>query len=266
MKRLFIYIVTILLFLICASVSSSPDSLVSRKRSTAFRIRDKVVPISINDYSSTDAPLKSLTNEINGDVYHLYAWENSVRKHSDPEIIIVDIGANIGAFSIAACKYYPHAKIYAFEPLPQNYENLVLNLEQNNCSHNVVAVHSGVGKSDKPRKMNAKLQKNSGGASMFTQPNKYIFNVEAVPMTTIDSIIEKYDLPHISLLKIDCEGCEYNTLYNSKYLKKVKCLVGEWHLNKLLRSRGHSFQKLDSFIRRENPDIKMFHIDIEMRN
>jgi len=247
-------------------VCDAKEKLKTTKRDTVFRIRDNVIPISLYDYTTTDSLLKSLTNEINKDVYHLHAWEPRIRK-DDPDIVILDIGANIGAFSIAACKYYPEARIYAFEPLPQNYENLVKNLEINGCSGNVVAVHSGVGKSDKPATMNAKIAKNSGGASMYTKPDKSILNVKDIPMTTLDSIIETYNITgkSISLLKIDCEGCEYNTLYNTHNLHAIRSLVGEWHLNSFLRSRGHSFQRLDSHIRKHNPGIRMFHIDIDMR-
>jgi len=48
---------------------------------------------------------------------------------------IVDVGAHIGAFSIYAATKYPHARIYSYEPDPQNYEKLIKNIELNNTQN-----------------------------------------------------------------------------------------------------------------------------------
>ena len=45
--------------------------------------------------------------------------------------VIFDIGANVGLYSIALSKRFPHAKIIAFEPLAPTYEELARNLALN---------------------------------------------------------------------------------------------------------------------------------------
>ena len=52
-----------------------------------------------------------------------------------------------------------------------------------------------------------------------------------VQCISIDEIIENNNIDKIELLKIDCEGAEYEILYNSIYFKNniVQNIVGEFH-------------------------------------
>jgi hypothetical protein len=47
--------------------------------------------------------------------------------------VLLDVGANIGIFSMAAAQRFPNTTIYAFEPNPEAYSRLVRNLELNNA-------------------------------------------------------------------------------------------------------------------------------------
>jgi FkbM family methyltransferase len=58
--------------------------------------------------------------------------------------VIVDVGANCGTYSLLASKRNPSARIFAFEPLPANYDALVRNLELNGAT-NVDAHRAAVG-------------------------------------------------------------------------------------------------------------------------
>jgi FkbM family methyltransferase len=51
---------------------------------------------------------------------------------------VLDIGANIGFYSLAIAKRYPHSFIHAFEPIPETFEKLVDNSAQfkNIYAHN----------------------------------------------------------------------------------------------------------------------------------
>jgi FkbM family methyltransferase len=63
---------------------------------------------------------------------------------------------------------------------------------------------------------------------------KYWSNsVEHVTVNAVsfDKIIQKYNIKSVDLLKIDCEGAEYEILYESNSLKEhiIKNIVGEFH-------------------------------------
>lgn len=54
--------------------------------------------------------------------------------------VVIDIGGNIGMISIYLAKKYPFLKIYAFEPVKQNYENFLKNIELNNINKDIIKV------------------------------------------------------------------------------------------------------------------------------
>jgi len=64
-------------------------------------------------------------------------------------------------------------------------------------------------------------------ANHFRRP---IETVE-VDCISLDDIIEKYNIDNVHLLKIDCEGAEYEILYNSQFFKNkmIKNIVGEFN-------------------------------------
>ncbi|MGV3581305.1 MAG: FkbM family methyltransferase [Methylophilus sp.] len=52
-----------------------------------------------------------------------------------PEDCVIDIGANMGWYSINIAKVFPKSKVYAFEPIPKTYAFLTQNIQLNNISN-----------------------------------------------------------------------------------------------------------------------------------
>ena len=48
---------------------------------------------------------------------------------------------------------------------------------------------------------------------------------------SLDDIFKKFNIKKVKLLKIDCEGAEFDILYNSKQLQagNIEYIVGEVH-------------------------------------
>jgi len=59
--------------------------------------------------------------------------------------------------------------------------------------------------------------------------------------------------------KIDCEGCEYEILYNtpSELLKRVEYLRGEFHDILILKKQGYTINKLRKYCKNYIPNIKL---------
>ncbi len=119
--------------------------------------------------------------------------------------VIVDIGANIGIFSIFAALKTKN-KIFAFEPFPENFEFLKHNIKRNNLNNisvNCLAV------SDKDGTEKLYISEISGGHLLFDHNKKGELNryVE-VPSKTLETIIKENSLKKINFLKMDCEGSE----------------------------------------------------------
>ena len=53
-----------------------------------------------------------------------------------------------------------------------------------------------------------------------------------VPLLTLDQVFAKFDLDRVGLLKLDCEGAEYEILLNSSddTLRRISGVAIEYHL------------------------------------
>lgn len=145
------------------------------------------------------------------------------------ELTIVDIGANVGFFSVFMLFRHPKAKVYAFEPMPYNFSVLEEYKKEAKLS-NLFPVNKAVAGSLE------KLSLNYADSSSFTTmasifKNKGKAHSLEVDTTTLEQIVQEQALPYIDFIKIDCEGSEYGILYkNSAALfQKINAMCIETH-------------------------------------
>lgn len=141
------------------------------------------------------------------------------------DAIIVDIGANIGVYSIWASTKGKNNKIYAFEPMKDNFELMQENLALNNCN-NVISFNYAVASKKEKRKL---YLNDAVEHSLFSREDDQEFvEIETVALT---NIINENSLDQIDLLKMDCEGAEYEIFYNTpeSYFEKIKVIRMEFH-------------------------------------
>lgn len=131
---------------------------------------------------------------------------------------IVDIGANVGYFTILAKEMFPSSKVFCFEPIAQIYKCLVDNVSQ---YKNVLTFNTAI--SDK-----------KGFAKMlFNEQNSAISAIDRggnikVATNTLDKIVQHENISVIDILKIDTEGFEENVLLGAqKTLEKTRYLFIE---------------------------------------
>lgn len=141
---------------------------------------------------------------------------------------IIDIGAHIGLFSVYAATKSQLGKVYAFEPFGENFELLQMNLNNNSIS-NVVAEEVAIDKENGISKLYLSPDNNTGGHSFHLKKNSGYF--VDVATLSLASVVEKYELSVIDYLKMDCEGAEFEILYNTtrESLAIVQKLVLECH-------------------------------------
>jgi FkbM family methyltransferase len=141
--------------------------------------------------------------------------------------IIIDIGANNGYFSIYASSLAKNGMIYSFEPAPDLYEIIKKNIDINKIS-NIKIFNSGVAGND--TKLNFYLSKGHNGChSLYRRsPDDEEIRIDAVNLENFcfDKKIEK-----INLLKLDCEGAEYEIILNFSinFLEKIEKITMEYH-------------------------------------
>lgn len=117
--------------------------------------------------------------------------------------IAIDAGANIGNHSLYMSKYFK--LVYAFEPIPDSYEILKLNIKQ---KANIIPINKALS-SDSDDKLMA-VQPRNMGASMILKDPDASTSLAFTKCTTIDAFCSNKF--RVNLLKIDVEGHEDDVL------------------------------------------------------
>jgi FkbM family methyltransferase len=119
---------------------------------------------------------------------------------------VLDIGANIGVFSIYAAKLGA-SKIYAFEPNKEAFKVLCKNIKANNFEGKIIPFNLAVTKHGNPVKIPIKSSTTNKIASLTDHTREDLY--EMVDSITLEEIIKTNRIEHVDLLKMDCEGAEY---------------------------------------------------------
>lgn len=164
--------------------------------------------------------------------------------------IVVDIGSFIGITPIYFAR--KGAKVYGYEILPKNYALAIRNVRTNGFDNRIKVRNLGVGGVN--RTVVVPLSYGSYSFSIYRK-NAASENTN-INIITLQEIMKVNDLGHIDLLKLDCEGAEYEIFdtLTPEYLKKIKEIVMEVHgppapIVKKLKSCGFSATALRASIR-----------------
>jgi FkbM family methyltransferase len=124
-----------------------------------------------------------------------------------PGQTVVDIGANVGFYTLAAARAVgPEGRVIAFEPEPNNCERIRRNLEANG-HRNVELCQMAVGE----HSGQAKLFLGSDCGIHSLLPERASGAALEVEMVSLDDYFERHDLIP-DLVKIDAEGVELQVL------------------------------------------------------
>jgi FkbM family methyltransferase len=205
-------------------------------------------------------PVKSVLVKIDGAILSLPMildyiilvkpdWEEKEREfmtqlnlNYNNNAIVMDIGANIGIYTILLSHIYPKAKIIAIEASPTIFEMLRLNCKLNNLlfpGSNVLLINKAISEKDdittefyEKHSISTMLKEFLTNLSSTILTNQDELNRRVVRTITIDNLVETIGVNEISLLKIDVEGAEVLALkgaINTLTHKKIKNMVIEYH-------------------------------------
>ncbi len=127
--------------------------------------------------------------------------------------VVFDIGAHMGFFAnITAQITGDSGKVYAFEPTPSTYEMLQKMCISNNNKHRVIAVNSAIGKQEGSVQFYISTDKIDNTNSALGYRDSSSHKPIEIPLTSIDTFVQKNNITKIDFIKIDVEGFEYDAV------------------------------------------------------
>jgi FkbM family methyltransferase len=163
--------------------------------------------------------------------------------------VVIDVGAHIGAFSLYAAKVCKAKKVYSFEPCPENYATLEMNVQNNHLNSVITPIPKAIGAQAGKRDL-LLCAENDGCHSFY--PISQHPNAVQVECVTLKQALKENNIDHVDYLKLDCEGAEWEILetIDEETISKIRVIVMEFHLKpreefvKLLGK--HRFNVFDS--------------------
>lgn len=159
-----------------------------------------------------------------------------------PEVrTILDVGANVGFFSVAARGHYPKAVIHAYEPNPRVLPYLRSNLRELKIGiyPEAVGIRDGfISLIDDGPSNQARTHTGNGGK---------------IPQTGLAKAIERLG-GSVDLLKLDCEGAEWELFQLSDCWKHIRNLRMEYHL-----FHGETFPQVEDAL--HNLGFRIIHTE-----
>jgi FkbM family methyltransferase len=146
----------------------------------------------------------------------------------DPKVIL-DIGSNIGTSILFLHQQFPAARIYGFEPHPETFRILEMNV---GAIPSVKVFNYALGAA------NRKISLSFDGADFSGFGSKEVPSSPRGKVTTTDfqarhagEVMKDLGLDGADLIKIDCEGAEYDVLsaLPEEMLRHCQWIVGEMH-------------------------------------
>ena len=217
-----------------------------------YRIDDTIVSISTPNLPNVKIDI----GNNNGDIYAVF-FEEIYQFLPVKDKVIIDVGANIGDssiyFAIKGAK-----KVIALEPLPKNYSLAENNIKNNNLTDKIKLFLLGCSNSNNHVLIDPEKE---GAGSSTNHTNQKL----KIQLKTLDKILEENNFEP-TLLKLDCEGCEYDIILSSskKTLKNFSHIQIEYHygyknLKQKLEECGFSVKiTKPNFIRNQQAGRNMF--------
>jgi FkbM family methyltransferase len=206
--------------------------------------------------------------EIEGSKMYLNPWEKSpmrrtfrsyiryqkeplttkiVREGLKPGYCVIDIGANIGYFTLLAASIVgKKGTVYAFEPEPTNFHFLCKNIELNDYDM-VVPFQKAVSNTSGTVKLYLANERDTGAHTLREHHEMEYFNTKAygkfveVEAVKLDEVVSEIKKP-VDFIKMDMEGSEANAFAGMKRIlggnRNLKILTEFYPL--ALREMGNS--------------------------
>ncbi len=204
-----------------------------RPEEVTYRLRNGLTVVTPN----ADGARFPLYEIFADDAYRM----DDLRADVDPEASVLDVGGQIGSFSLAMSQALPKARIEVYEASPTSAGYISRNVAANALGDRIT-VHA-CALAGETGTFTFVDSGDASGHNGLTAPEGLGDEV-TVPATTFDEAVKGAPGP-VQIVKMDVEGAEYDIILRSDPASwaDVRKLVMEYHPVK-----GHGLQELTDFL------------------
>ena len=131
-----------------------------------------------------------------------------------PDMVFVDIGANMGEYSLFAAKRLPQGRVYSFEPLPFMHKLLERSIALNEFK-NISLLTFGL--SDKKGALTIfEVKDRHEGLATLYPGDRESKSKHTIELKVLDDEVVSYHLDRLDFIKIDIEGSELLALRGAR--------------------------------------------------
>jgi FkbM family methyltransferase len=150
--------------------------------------------------------------------------------------ICIDVGAHLGSFSLYAV-ISGAAVVYSYEPDPVLYKTLLQNVEDNRLGAQILPCQAAVVGAEASNVIFYPEGNASGHVTPLPHDNRGI----SVKALTLTEIVEGHHLERVDVLKLDCEGSEYDIVFGTapRIWRRIERVRLEYHFGRADELKKH---------------------------
>jgi len=161
--------------------------------------------------------------------------------------VILDLGANVGIFTLYATLRAPQAKVFSIEPFPSTFGRLLATVRENHLDPRVTCLNYAATGAGGVRLMpEAPVPSQRRTVAPLAASPASGTSGSQVMGKTLESLLEEDCLSHVDLLKIDIEGSEYEVFLSTpqRVLQRIDRIALEYHGESAPYSKQQLFDHL----------------------
>jgi FkbM family methyltransferase len=145
---------------------------------------------------------------------------------------MLDLGANVGVFTLPLARRLRAngGKVYAFEPMLPNFQQLCFNVGLNELESVVESYNLAMGNEIGIAHISMDDAPNAESGNAYitdgVNSSEWKCGTMPVPITTLDAWSAERQLPRCDFIKIDVEGCEYSVFQAAgRFLREYRPII-----------------------------------------
>ena len=180
-----------------------------------------------------------------------------VTQNLDPKKDALDIGANVGLFTVLMSSLVAHSsRVLAVEPTPGAIHYLRRNIARNNCQEKVLVFEGVLANKDMTTTIHTVPGREEYSSIQERTVHDSLHDASCVAVEvkgcTLDSVVEMYSLKP-GFVKLDTEGAEFLVLSGAgSTLTRWRPVILAELVDKFLRNFGHSSHDFVALLEQHN--------------